>query len=136
VPARLKAVPMTTLRVVIADDHPLIREAFQLSLQRVGDVEVVATVADGQQAIDACERHTPHMVLLDYNMAGLKGSAAAAEIKRRFPPITVVGMSIAYSAKKQMGDAGADYFFDKTEIMKELPSVLEELRQNAYADRK
>ena len=113
-----------TLRVVIVDDHPFIREAFEFWIGRLPATEVVATAADGQQALAACETRAPHVVILDYNMVGGKGNLAAAEIKRRFPKITIIGMSIAYSARKPMNDAGADYFFEKTEIMKELPEVL------------
>jgi DNA-binding NarL/FixJ family response regulator len=118
---------MATIRVLIADDHPLIREAFEFSIGRFEAAEVVGSVADGNKAVAACASLAPNLVLLDYNMAGGNGSVAAAEIKRRFPQITVVGMSITYSAAKPMNAAGADYFFDKTRVMKELPALLKSL---------
>lgn len=129
-----EAVQMNTLRVLVADDHPLVREAFESYLQRYDDIEVVASVADGRQAVDCCESKMPDLALLDYNMAGFNGSAAAAEIKRRFPQITVVGMSIAYDAEKGMSEAGADYFLDKTTVLHKLPVLLKDVQRQHAAD--
>lgn len=127
---------MTPIRVLIADDHPLIREAFELMLERGDHVTLVATVPDGRQAVEYCASQAPDVVLLDYNMAGLDGRAAAQEIKRRFPDITIVGMSIAYDVGRIMSEAGADYFFDKTEILAKLPSVLDEVRRRLDSEDK
>lgn len=81
-------------RIVIADDHPLFREALGQMLVGQADLEVVAEAADGHKALELCRRFEPELVLMDVRMPGMDGLAATREIKREFP-LTIVLMLTA-----------------------------------------
>lgn len=70
------------IRVVLADDHAILREGVRALLQLHPDIEVVGEAADGEQAIQQVERLDPDVVLMDIAMPGLGGIEAALEMKR------------------------------------------------------
>ena len=78
-----------TIRVLIADDHPVMRAGLVALLGSLPDLEVVAVVADGREAIDAVLRHRPQVVLLDLQMPRLDGLGALREISRLAPDVAV-----------------------------------------------
>lgn len=73
------------IRVLIADDHPVMRNGLAALLGSLPDIEVVAVVADGREAIDAVLRHRPDVALLDLQMPRLDGLAALEEMNRIAP---------------------------------------------------
>ena len=78
------------IRVVIADDHALLREGVRALLRLSGDIEVAGEASDGQEAIEACKRLDPDLVLMDVAMPGLGGLEAALEIRRTCPRTKVL----------------------------------------------
>jgi DNA-binding NarL/FixJ family response regulator len=76
---------MSKIRVLIADDHAILREGVRALLGLSEDVEVVGEAADGQAAIEACRTLDPDIVLMDVNMPGLGGLEATLEIRRDCP---------------------------------------------------
>jgi DNA-binding NarL/FixJ family response regulator len=79
-----------TIRVVIADDEPLLRAGVRTIVESAGDLAVVAEAADGRAAVEAALAHRPDVVLLDIAMPVLDGLAALAELNRRAPEVRVV----------------------------------------------
>ncbi len=73
---------MPKIRVLIADDHAILREGVRALLSATDDIEVVGEASDGRQAIDAARRLDPDVVLLDIAMPGLGGIEAALEIRK------------------------------------------------------
>ena len=73
---------MSKIRVLIADDHAILREGVRALLAATPDIEVVGQAADGREAIDACRKLEPDVVLMDIAMPGLGGLEAAIEIKK------------------------------------------------------
>ena len=71
---------MGTIRVVLADDHALMRAGLRAILGSLADIEVVADAADGREAVELCIRHRPDIVLLDVSMASLNGIGATEQI--------------------------------------------------------
>jgi DNA-binding NarL/FixJ family response regulator len=74
---------MNRLRVVIADDQPLMRAGFKAVLEATGSIRVVAEAADGEGAIAAAEAHDPDVVLMDIRMPGVDGIEATRRMPRR-----------------------------------------------------
>jgi DNA-binding NarL/FixJ family response regulator len=70
------------IRIVVADDHQVVRDAFAGLLETQADFTVVGTVSDGQAAVRACAEHHPDVVLMDVRMPGMDGITATRELTR------------------------------------------------------
>ncbi len=84
---------MSRIRVVIADDHAILRDGVRALLSTAQDVEVVGEAADGTEAIARCQALRPDVVLLDVNMPGLGGLEAALVLRRECPDTRVLFLS-------------------------------------------
>ena len=82
------------LRVLIADDHQLFREGLANILNAQPDFEVVGEAADGLEAIVKVRKLLPDMVLMDIGMPGLDGVEATKLIKKEFPSVTIVMLTV------------------------------------------
>ena len=83
-----------TIRVVIADDHPMYRYGLAAVLGQSDEVEVVATVNDGQQLVRAVAEHKPDVVLTDLSMPTLDGVAATALLREAHPDVPVIALTM------------------------------------------
>ena len=77
-------------RIVIADDHGLVRQGFRGMLAREEGLEVVGEAEDGREAVEVCSRLHPDLVLMDVRMPGMDGLAATREIKQSHPKTIVL----------------------------------------------
>jgi DNA-binding NarL/FixJ family response regulator len=82
-----------SLRVMLADDHALVREGTRRLLEAEGDVEVVAEAANGEEAILAAQRLHPDIAIIDIAMPGIGGIQATREIKARCPETAILILS-------------------------------------------
>lgn len=99
------------IQIVIADDHPLLREGLRRILEFEEGIEVVAEVGDGQGAINAARNMTFDILLMDLNMPGVNGLEAGRVIRREFPEIGILVLTVDDSDEKvfqvlQIGVAG------------------------------
>jgi DNA-binding NarL/FixJ family response regulator len=78
------------IRVLVADDEPLITAGIRTVLESSGDIEVVASAADGRAAVEAAVRHRVEVALLDLTMPVLDGLGALAELRRVAPDVRAV----------------------------------------------
>jgi DNA-binding NarL/FixJ family response regulator len=85
---------MDTIRVLIADDHPLFREGMRGRLDRVADVAVVGEAASGDEAVELANKLEPDVILMDIKMPGLNGIEATREIQRASPQIGVLVLTM------------------------------------------
>jgi len=104
------------LEVLVADDNPTNREVIGKILERGG--HAVILVDDGEQALDAIERHEPDIVLLDRNMPGMGGMEALQAIRllghgREQLPVVMLSADVTPEAKREALEAGFDAFLPK-----------------------
>ncbi len=87
-------IPLKT-RILLADDHPIVRDGLRMILDSQPDLEVVAEAADGSQAVAAVTRNEDiDLAILDIAMPRMTGLLAARELKRRRPGIRIVMLSM------------------------------------------
>jgi DNA-binding NarL/FixJ family response regulator len=91
-------------RVLIADDHPLFREALRGMLSGQPDLKVVGEAADGQEAVELCRRLRPDLVLMDVRMPRMDGLAATRAIKQEHPH-TIVLVLTALEEPNRLSEA-------------------------------
>lgn len=82
------------IRVVLADDHPLVREGIRMVLEAPGDIAVVGVADDGQQAVSMVRSHRPEVVVLDIGMPVMDGLEAARRIHELAPSVAIVFLSM------------------------------------------
>jgi DNA-binding NarL/FixJ family response regulator len=82
------------MRILIADDHGIVRSGLRLLLDRQADMEVVAEAADGAEAVELALRERPDLCILDVGMPRLTGLQATREIKAQAPEMSVLILSM------------------------------------------
>jgi DNA-binding NarL/FixJ family response regulator len=85
---------MAKTRVVLADDHVLVRVGIRSLIERMPSVEVAAEASHGREALKAIEEHLPDVVLLDLAMPGMSGLEVLSRVSRRFPNVRIVMLSM------------------------------------------
>lgn len=84
---------MKRLRVLLVDDHTLVRAGIRRLLEETGDIEVVGEADDGEQALRLAAQTAPQIMVLDLSMPGLGGLEVAAQLTRAHPQIRVIVLS-------------------------------------------
>lgn len=107
--------PAEILRVVLADDHELLREGLAKLLDDEPGIELVGEAIDGQHAVELVEHLLPDVVLMDITMPRLNGIEATRQITRKFPKIRVIGLSMHddEDMAARMYEAGAAAYLPK-----------------------
>jgi DNA-binding NarL/FixJ family response regulator len=82
------------IRVMLADDHALVRAGIHSLLQAMREVQVVGEASSGEEAIELADRERPDVVLMDIAMKGITGLEAAAQMRERYPEVRVVILSM------------------------------------------
>lgn len=104
------------IRVLVADDHVVVRQGIRQFLEEANDIEVVAEAGDGAEALRLVESHQPDVAVLDIRMPGVTGVEATRRIKERFPQVRVLVLT-AYDDDPYVFallQAGADGYLLKT----------------------
>lgn len=86
---------MTPYKVLVADDHPLAREAIRSLLEGDESFQIIAEASDGRQAIQLCDELLPDLVLMDINMPHVNGLEATRQIKKNHPQLKLVILSVS-----------------------------------------
>lgn len=114
------------IRVLLADDHPLVRRGFRRMLEDDPDIEVVAEASDGEEAVHLARTTQPQVVVIDYAMPGLNGVVATRQILRDAPETKVVVLSMhsEETLVRQAMGAGARGYVLKSAIDLDLAAVV------------
>ena len=81
---------METIKILMADDHPVVRAGIRGMLETQPDFEVIAEAENGREALDQTSKHTPDVVLLDLRMPEMDGVEAIGKIKENHPDIHIL----------------------------------------------
>ncbi len=84
----------TKQRILIVEDHTLLRAGLRALLSQDADIEIVGEASNGRDAIQAVGTLSPHLVLMDLNMPGMNGIEAMLDIKRRYPETRVLVLTL------------------------------------------
>lgn len=123
---------MAPLRLLLADDHEIVRKGLRSVLEAQRDCEVVGEAADGRQAIALVKELSPDIVILDISMPLLNGLEATRQILKIRPQTKVLILTMHESDPliRDVLDAGARGYILKTDAGRDLVSAVESLRRN------
>jgi PAS domain S-box-containing protein len=118
--------PASKVRVLLVDDHGMVREGLRIALEQRGDINVVGESWDGIDAVPAVEHLQPQVVVMDITMPNMNGIEATAHIKAACPQVHVIGLSLNVGRDNQeaMREAGADALLSKEADVVELYSCI------------
>jgi DNA-binding NarL/FixJ family response regulator len=108
---------MTSIRVVLADDHPVVRTGIRNLLSKSPDIEVVGEASNGTEALQLCADLKPNVLLLDMEMPGLKGVEVAQRMRGTNTGVSILALS-AYDDKQyilELLESGAAGYLTKEE---------------------
>lgn len=117
---------MDCIRVLLVDDHTLVRTGLRILLRRLPGIQVVAEASDGEEALQLIPVHQPDVVLMDIAMPGLNGLAATARVTQEFPTVRVILLSMHTAAEYvwQALRAGASGYILKDASVAELERAI------------
>ncbi len=123
---------MSTLKLLLADDHEIVRKGLRSVLEAQRDCEVVGEAADGRQAVTLVKELNPDIVILDISMPLLNGLEATRQILKIRPQtkVLILTMHESDSLIRDVLDAGARGYILKTDAGRDLIAAVESLRRN------
>jgi len=115
-------IKITSIRIILADDHTIVRHGLSKLLQQEKDIEVIAQAKDGHSTVELVKEMSPDVVVMDIGMPDLNGIDATRQIIRESPKVKVIGLSM-HSGRKfvaEMLKAGASGYLLKDCAVEEL----------------
>jgi PAS domain S-box-containing protein len=115
-PPSIYANPEPKIRVLLADDHAIVRQGIAKLFANETDIEVIGQAVDGQEAVELTASLLPDVILMDASMPKLSGVEATRAIRNQFPEIRIIGLSMFEDAERAqaMRDAGAVDYLTKS----------------------
>ncbi len=115
-----------TTRLLLVDDHAVVRSGIRMLLENEKDVEIIGEAASAHEAIEAAARLKPNVILMDIGLPDLSGIDATREIKKRFPEVFIVALTIHEDEEYffKMLEAGATGYVPKRAAPEELLTAI------------
>jgi DNA-binding NarL/FixJ family response regulator len=123
---------MPTLKILLADDHEIVRKGLRAVVEAQRDCEVVGEASDGRQAVALAKELNPDVVILDVSMPQLNGLEATRQILKTRPQTKILILTMHETDPLIRGvlDAGARGYILKTDAGRDLVAAIESLRRN------
>lgn len=121
---------MQPYRIFIADDHVLIRQMIKNTLEELPSIQVTGEAGDGGELLERLQQASPDMILLDIAMPGMHGLDALPRVKKMFPRIKILILSM-HKSKQHIArafEAGADGYLLKENTLTDLIAAIEKIR--------
>ena len=120
---------MSALRILIADDHEVVRQGLRALLRTESGWEICAEAATGREAVEAAKKFTPQVVVMDISMPELNGLEATRQILKACPPTEVLILSMHESEElvRQIVEAGARGYLLKSDAGRDLVAAVQAL---------
>lgn len=116
---------MSAIRILIADDHALVRESIRAILANQGDMEIIGTAGDGSEAVQLALAHRPDVVVMDISMPSMDGLHATELIHRaQDTNIVILSMHVNAALVQQALRMGARGYVLKRRATEELPDAI------------
>ncbi|HWF31964.1 MAG TPA: response regulator transcription factor [Solirubrobacteraceae bacterium] len=117
------------LKVLVADDHPLILQGLRRTLEACDDIDVVGEARTGTEVLPLVERRRPDVVVLDLHMPGMDGAACIAEIKRTSPEVKAIVLSASdeRASIESATNAGASAYVIKSVSSVDIPALIRQV---------
>jgi len=121
------------IRVLLADDHSIVRDGLRRIVEESGNMEVVAEADDGHEAIQKTRDHTPDVVVVDISMPGLDGLEVISRLSTDFPdlPILVLTMHEEEQYVVRAIEAGAKGYLNKKSAPEQLVTAIRKVYEGA-----
>ena len=125
---------MSKTRIILADDHDVVRKGLTFLLGRINQTEVVGEATDGHQAVELAEKLAPTVVIMDVAMPVLNGIDAAAQILKRRPETSVILLSMHADEDYVIRglNAGVKGYILKESVERDLPLALEAVSKQRH----
>ena len=119
------------VRVVIVDDHQMVRETWKMILQRDERIDIIGECASGEEAMQAAESLNPDVMLMDVNMSPINGFEATRKIAKSHPHVKIIGVSIQNqpSYARNMIQLGAKGYVTKNSPRDEMVHAILEVQK-------
>ncbi len=120
------------LRILIADDHEVVRRGLSTLLQTHDGWEICGEAKDGREAVEMAKQLRPDVVILDIGMPNLNGLAATRQLSQQYPHLKLIVLTITDSDQviREALDAGARGFVLKSDAVRDLVSAVDALQHN------
>jgi DNA-binding NarL/FixJ family response regulator len=123
---------VTAVRILVADDHEIVRQGLRALLEAQPGWQVVAEAVDGREALDKAKRLRPDVVVLDVSMPNLNGLEATRQIRKALPETEVLILTMHDSEQlvREVLEAGARGYVLKSDAGRELVTAVESVRKS------
>lgn len=124
------------IRVLMADDHAMVRQGLRGLLDAYADIQIVGEAANGEEAVDLAGKLQPNVVLMDVNMPRMDGIEATRRIKQESPAVLVIGLSVQNVGHvgDAMAQAGAVLVLNKEAAVEDLYQTIQSVMKKRNAD--
>lgn len=125
---------MKTIKLLIAADHPVVRQGLTAMLGAEPDLAVLAEASDSHEALSLAELHRPEMIILDFEMPGLNGCQTTEQLLAALRGTKVLILS-AYASETNLRDAvaaGASAYILKSAASEDLVNAIREVKKGKY----